>query len=126
MQRFIEFRGQDEEKNWHFGNYDQDNNEIFYTHIDGTGIHKVTIPIIPKTVGQFTGLKDVAHNKIYNGDIIQDTTHKELIYTIKWVTDCWTGIDKNHNGVMLSNLLEAAPFKIIGNIHDNKELWRDN
>lgn len=82
-----------------------------------------TIPVLADTVGQFTGLYDAEDKEIYEDDIIQNTAHEELIYKVIWNADGWVGID-GFNGFLLCNLLDAAPFEVIGNIHDTPELLK--
>ena len=122
MQRLIEFRGQDEEKNWHFGNYDKDNNEIFYTHIDGTGIHKMTIPIIPETVGEFVDI-DSNQKPIYENDIV--ACDDGIIENIGVVQKCELDWCVFHQGKAKGRLwwfLQNEKVRVIGNKFDNPEL----
>ena len=71
--------------------------------------------VIPKTVGQYTGLTDKNGNKIFEGDILEQdvvqsgTPHREFV---EWDYD------------LLGNRYDewSAFFEIIGNIHDNPEL----
>lgn len=141
MQRFIEFRGQDEDKNWHFGNYDKDNNEIFYTHIDSEGVHKVSIPIVPETVGQFANYFDKNGQKIYEGDIIQTDEKKRYFYTTNFYSANGfhftheKTISKTYNRCVGSHipqplferdlLLKLDHYYVIGNIFDNPELLEE-
>lgn len=125
MERIIKFRAQDENHCWHFGNYDQDNHEIFYTHIDADGCHKTHIPIVPCTVGQFTGLKDIADQDIYEGDILKDPDDE--IFAVYYQGCCWLAGEPyvvESTGLFECNLEEKAcqDCKVIGNIFDNPEL----
>lgn len=93
------------------------------------------LPIIrEETVGQFTGLTDNNGKKIFEGDIV-----KEPYGWVGLVTFCTDGIGscgccvpefdgsefkaiikKLDKGVSMSNCL------VIGNIHDNPELWEED
>lgn len=124
MERIIKFKAQDENHCWHFGNYDQDNHEIFYTHIDADGCHRVHIPIVPSTVSEFTGFKDVDDVEIYEGDILQNYKCPDILPIVGMVNGCWT-IDCPENEdepELLYRVLAAIPFKVIGNIFDNPKL----
>ena len=122
MQRLIEFRGQDEEKNWHFGNYDKDNNEIFYTHTDTEGIHRVTIPIIPETVSEFVVL-DSNKKPIYENDIVacDDGIIENIGVVQKYQLD-WCVFHQGKAKGRLWWFLQNEKVRVIGNKFDNPEL----
>lgn len=119
MERIIKFRAQDEDKIWHFGNYDQDNQEIFYTHIDADGCHRAHIPIVPCTVGEFSGFKDIDGVEIYEGDILKGA---DLIVKVVWENGHFLAYDLDEISDYLDFLLNTFRLKVIGNIHDNPEL----
>lgn len=68
--------------------------------------------VIPKTVGQYTGLKDKNGKRIFEGDIIKGI-NDSLTVVVTWYDI--------HAGFNLMGLNTKA-FEIIGNIHDNPEL----
>lgn len=78
------------------------------------------IPVIPETVGQFTGLKDLNNKESFEDDLIQNSRDKE-IYKIFWhkYRGQWMCSSKNRTR-KLSDVINDA--FIIGNIHDNPEL----
>ena len=121
MDRVIKFRGKDKAGVWLFGVYCQDE-ECMITLVNDTYCF---IKVIPETVGQFTGFKDIGGDDIYEGDIIQNNAHPELFYEVAMLGDgYWSGVlvnDEDENP-SLAWLLETAPFVIIGNIHDTPEL----
>jgi len=122
MDRVIKFRGKLKlNKQWIFGGYlAPDQLGGFWE--DGK---LWTAEVYPETVGQFTGFKDIDGKEIFEGDIIQNTEHTELIYCVEMIGGCWS-VDYQDDGdfecVVLNWLLSMAPFKVIGNIHDNPEL----
>ena len=84
-------------------------------------------PVIPETVGQFTGLTDKNGNKIFEGDIIEahfDELFPDLATTliVVWSDYGWFGRDMEGNVDSLEQKWVSDFFEIIGNIHDNPEL----
>ena len=90
-----------------------------------TGIYQPsgTIPIIPETVGQFTGMKDRFGVDVYEGDIL---AVKDFYGNIKAKSVCtyshgcfWLQNDEQR--IILYRDLDFGEMQIIGNVHDNPE-----
>lgn len=129
--REIKFRGKRADNDeWIYGNliYEKSSNRAW---IDVS--YYGEIAVIPKTVGQFTGLKDENGNEIYEGDIVQDNRWRDINMKTKGVVEFCI------NGDVAScecyNFFVGSGFKadfvdltcciIIGNIHDNPELIKN-
>lgn len=106
-------------------------------------------PVIPETVGQYTGLEDKNGKKIFEGDIIRKPIRRpgvhEHAYLIvfhdgefKMVSDCYYDCSETTRtlieylekayAICRPNLLYKAEkyFEVIGNIYDNPELLEEN
>ncbi|WP_051965860.1 YopX family protein [Thermanaerosceptrum fracticalcis] len=117
--REIEFRGKRKDNGeWVYGYYykDVEGTSILYLRPDGSLDRK---KVIPKTVGQYIGLKDRHKKKIYKGDIIKvydflaivEDDHITQMGNIKdfcFSFDTMAEIEKE--------------IEIIGNIYENPEL----
>lgn len=88
------------------------------------------IEVIPRTVGQYTGLKDKNGTKIFEGDIVQ--TNKFFLsvglnakYVIEYDVEiaCFIGTMQKGNVKHFTTFQnDSDQFEVIGNIHDNPEL----
>ena len=87
-----------------------------------------TIPINENTIGQFTGLKDIESEEIYEGDILQNDYYDDDIYSVVMIGDCWCGLipggnpDNEQDSNPLGWILDHGVFNIVGNVHDNPKL----
>ena len=73
----------------------------------------------PATVGQFTGLVDKAGKRIFEGDIVSFGAN---VYVVKYI-EKYSRFSGTMPGIVFSGFPLANSI-VIGNIHDNPELWR--
>ena len=83
-------------------------------------------PVIPETVGQYTGLTDKNGKKIFEGDILEGDLEDNLDPGAKWRSVVvWGKFGWNCKGGHVSLPIDEFDIKegeVIGNIHDNSEL----
>ena len=73
--------------------------------------------VIPKTIGQFTGLTDKNGKRIFEGDIVR--YEDDIGYVIYNGDDARFLVDSPN---MYISMDYSNEFEVIGNIHDNPEL----
>lgn len=146
--RTIKFRGKDSQSKWHYGylvirlGLTYIFEEIWEYYRDSyvkTDKFK-EIKVLADTIDQFTELYDKYDNEIYEDDIIVWTIYhadfdglgvlkKDIKYkgVVKWHQGGF--VLKNMEGddyYSISNLPKVEDFEIIGNIHDNPELLKED
>lgn len=143
--REILFRGQTRKKgekvsldgtpvdsNWVYGGVAQFNEERAIIYQTEPEFHKFAV--YTETLGQFTGLTDKNGKKIFEGDIVRRFNSKEqevMRYAVKWNTDCCMFVlmsEYTYLGEYDSDftVFYGEDLEVVGNIHDNPELLKDD
>ena len=143
--REILFRGKTFDGRWEYGDlrhggYIRYDTETYIMYAD-YALHN--IPVIPKTIGQYTGLKDKNGKRIFEGDIIKsENSNVSAVSVVKYgnffpdmLTEAveiafgkrfgcdFFGLYVQEKGGEQMVLPERTDYiEVIGNIHDNPEL----
>ncbi len=142
MNREILFKGKRKDtKDWVFGHLVQcvdivlifpRGKEFYYDELEKFAFDMTAYEVIPKTVGQYTGIKDKNGKKIFEGDIIKVTNDYGIIEVLD--SDTGIGVVEFYDGYWYiaeqvnNSLYEIGRcyyIEIIGNIHDTPELLEE-
>jgi uncharacterized phage protein (TIGR01671 family) len=104
-----------------------ENHYIYTKRIDSEKWFKtIQVEVIHETVGQFTGLTDKNGKKIFEGDIVEITWKGNIICVgdIRYdEASCRFVIYENY--IFPYGFDNTNTFEVIGNIHDNPELLKE-
>lgn len=140
--RTIKFRGFNRKnKEWLYGFYLQNRGAHFVCPDEfATGKSWDDYEVEPETVGQFTGLTDKNGREIYEGDVVDDSwcfADTGIVCFGEYQhLNAQIGYENGDVGFYIKHLGEtasvirpdilffAANCEVIGNIHDNPELYK--
>lgn len=119
--RKIKFRGLSLTGNWIHGNLDDQEDMVEIFNRDNEMFSKAIV--MPKTVGQYTGLNDKNGREVYEGDILE--LPKGSKRYVEWddTYKLFVLVDSMGRKVSMSIInWSAENTEVIGNIFENKEL----
>ncbi len=137
--REIEFRGKEiDTENWIYGYLLKNANDDYmigykekldekYNNTNQDIFHILEHQINPKTIGQYTELKDKNGKKIFEGDIIKFIyENKEKIRAIVFEKGEFLAKDDTTAfGPTFRHIRLCSNIEVIGNIYDNPELLKE-
>lgn len=133
MIREIKFRGKDiETGEWLYGYLVQpigQDPSIYVQDVKTEGVASFFVDVEESTVGQFTGLLDKNGNEIYEGDIVvRHFTDGDETYVCTYIEEyaCFAfDRDVKFGEYYYFQKIDSPKLQIIGNIHDNPEILKN-
>lgn len=136
--RTIKFRGRSRKTGeWLVGDLLQVANEVFIAPSDGDWFYFIpwtknnvfhlpsaTYEVIPDAVGQFTGLLDKNGKEIYEGDVVDFDNYLQGRSCVNFDSGCFRVKSSNYTTTLTYHV--SLHTHIVGNIHDNPELLKQN
>ena len=119
--RTIKFRGKRKDNGeWVYGSLLQCDRytDIWYQENE---CFRNRVEVDPKTVGQFVGICDKNGKEIYEGDIVK--CGSDWLYKVVFLN---AAFKLNRPDGYFFTIERDDVFEIIGNIHDNPELLKNN
>ena len=111
---------------WQYGSLDISNPDAPEINSIDRHNNKMRIPVLIKTVGQYTGLTDKNGKKIFEGDIVMGLfLHSCPVKSVVSFQDGAFGLLWERAGVETFWAFTSicnVEYEVIGNIHDNPEL----
>ena len=123
--RIIEFRGRDSYGKWTYGFLMVQQGHWGKSYYIYSKAHSVWLPVDKKTIGQYTGLKDRVHRRIYDGDLL--LYHDEHNVRFAFVVTFKLGVYQVESPGVIPVALKHRHKEmiVVGNIHDNPEIVRE-
>ena len=123
--RVIEFRGWDPYGKWTYGFLMVQQGHWGKNYYIYSKAHSVWLQVNKKTIGQYTGLKDRVHRRIYDGDLL--LYHDELNVRFAFVVTFKLGVYQVESPGVIPVALKHRHKEmiVVGNIHDNPEIVRE-
>ena len=121
--REVIFRGKRTDNGESPGEFNAVPHIVYIDYLNEYGdIGEISTPVIPETVGQFTGLTDKNGKRIFEGDIVTGYfNHEKIVGYVFYGGNAQFFIQRDGiYGIGLDN--SDCWLEVIGNIHDNPEL----
>lgn len=106
---------------WLEGFYGEDDGRSLISH--STDIGLIGYACDPDSIGEYTSLKDKNGKRIYEGDVVKVSyLSTVIVYVVIWRNGAF--VRECYDGVWLPLDDRPDEYEVIGNIHDEPELFR--